>query len=175
MGLVFLTGMTGVGKTSVGNHLARRLGVPFVDLDDLIERAAAKPIAQIFPEDGESAFRDYESEALDVVAQMPDGVVALGAGALTREDNLMRVKESGRLVYLKTDVNTLLSRTVEWKSRPMVSGAESPDALRARLAELLNARHSGYERAHLTVTVDAHSQPDDVAMKIIERLALGGT
>src|SRR5512143_3726369 len=102
--------MPGVGKTTVGALLAGELKWRFVDLDEDIERRAGKTIPEIFAAEGETAFRDLESLALGEACDLAETVVALGAGALESDGNFDLVVSSGMLVYLRTDLDTLVER-----------------------------------------------------------------
>src|SRR5437870_1733616 len=108
---VFLIGYRGSGKTTVGRRLADRLWQPFVDADERIVRETGKSIREIFEQDGEEAFRDLESKVVRDLAQLSDHVVALGGGALGREENRRVLKEAGhKLIYLRCEPQELLRR-----------------------------------------------------------------
>lgn len=107
---IYLTGLRGTGKTSVGRVLAETLGLPLVDLDDRIEQAAGKSIREIFADGGETAFRDHESECLEQVAGGPPAIVALGGGAILRSQNRQRLAQTGLCVWLVADAQTLVGR-----------------------------------------------------------------
>lgn len=170
MGLIFITGMTGAGKTAVGEKLAGRLGVPFVDADREIERATGKTIAEIFAAGGESEFRDCEAVALSVAADLGDAVIALGAGALMDDQNFELVQESGQLVYLRADVNVLAKRLARAADRPLLRDARTPVQLKKRLQELLSLREPRYLTADVVIDVDART-PDEIAALLLLRLA----
>ena len=171
MGIIFLTGMTGSGKTVVGAELAAQLGVPFVDLDAEIASAAGRNISRIFEEDGEAYFRELESEALRrVLSKTRGAVIALGAGALEVEDNLNATKISGTLVYLKADLDTLVARLADGSNRPLLAGAASPHEIRRRLAQMLERREVGYLSAHIALDASAGRTPAEIAEAIAERL-----
>ena len=106
---IVLIGYRGCGKTSVGRKLADRLWQPFVDTDDLIvAKAGGKTIKDIFETGGEQAFRDLESEVVRDVAQLQEHVIALGGGALMREENRQLIKDAGfKVVYLKCEPHVL--------------------------------------------------------------------
>ena len=170
MGLIFITGMTGAGKTAVGEKLAGNLGVPFVDADREIERATGKTIAEIFAAGGESEFRDCEAVALSVAADLRDAVIALGAGALMDDQNFEMVQESGQLIYLRADVNVLAKRLARAADRPLLRDAHTPDQRKKRLHELLSLREPRYLTADVVLDVDART-PDEIAALLLLRLA----
>lgn len=106
-----LTGYRGSGKTTVGRLLAERLGRGFIDCDDLVVAAAGKSIRDIFAERGEAGFRDLEVEAVRQAAGLRGHVIALGGGALLREENRAAIAQAGhRVVYLRCEPVELLRR-----------------------------------------------------------------
>lgn len=108
---VILIGYRGSGKTTTGRKLADRLWLSFVDLDELIVKKAGKPIREIFADEGETHFREIESEALREALVKPDHVIALGGGAILRAENREAIKASGRkVVYLRCDAQMLHQR-----------------------------------------------------------------
>jgi shikimate kinase len=101
---IVLIGYRGCGKSTIGRRLADRLWQPFVDVDDLIVKSAGKDIKRIFDEDGEPAFRELESQAVQEVSKLSEHVIGLGGGTLGREDNRRALRESGhRIIYLKCE------------------------------------------------------------------------
>lgn len=108
---VILLGYRGSGKTSVGRKLADRLWQKFVDTDDLIVSAAGRTIKEIFEQSGEAPFRDLETEALKRACALPDHVIALGGGAILREENRKLIKDSSlKRIYLRCDPQELHKR-----------------------------------------------------------------
>jgi len=170
MGLIFITGMSGVGKTTVGEKLAAKLGVPFVDVDGEIERATSKSIAEIFAAGGEEEFRDCEAVALSVAAELPEAVIALGAGALMDDQNLELVQESGVLLYLRAKTEVLAKRLKRATDRPLLGDAKSSEELKKRLQKLLARREARYLTADMVMDVDAQT-PDEIVARLLPRLA----
>jgi shikimate kinase len=108
---VILLGYRGSRKTTVGRKLADRLWQQFVDTDDLIVKAAGKSIKEIFETAGEEQFRKLETEAVRTACALPDHVIALGGGAILREENRKLIKDSGlKRIYLRCDPAELLKR-----------------------------------------------------------------
>jgi shikimate kinase len=107
---VVLIGLRGTGKTSVARLLAERLGWPWFDSDERIEALAGKSIARIFAEDGEEAFRDWESRAIAELAAHDRAVLALGGGAVVREANRQAIRAAGTVVWLQASPETLWRR-----------------------------------------------------------------
>ncbi|ACG71441.1 Shikimate kinase [Anaeromyxobacter sp. K] len=152
-----LTGMMGSGKSTVAPLLARWLGRRLVRLDDEIVRAAGKPIARVFAEDGEGRFRALERAA---VAALPPGAVAdLGGGAFCDPHGAARLLATARVVFLDVSAQEAARRIGEDPARPLA----------ARWEALLARRLPLYRRAHLTVHVDGLT-PEAVARRVLESL-----
>jgi shikimate kinase len=147
-GNVFLVGMMGAGKTSVGRVLAKRLQKSFYDSDHVIEERTGVKIPVIFEIEGEAGFRVRESAVIDELTALRDIVLATGGGAVLSETNRDRLKTTGTVVYLRASVRDLLNRTRHDKNRPLLQAGDP----RARLSELYEIRDPLYrEVAHLTI------------------------
>ncbi len=172
---IYLTGFMGSGKSTLGRRLADRLGYDFVDLDRHIERAVGSTVQAIFADQGEEAFRRLEAEHLRTVSRADRVVIALGGGAVTREDNLRFAKEQGRLIYLRMTPRHLADRLeTRAASRPMLHEQGHPlsgAALRKRIAALLAQRESFYEQADIVLDVEMEPVDNNVsaAMKALEK------
>ena len=118
-GHVYLVGMPGSGKSTAGQALAEVLGLPFVDLDEQIERAAGSPVAEIFRDQGEPGFRALERDALERAAAGPPAVVACGGGVPLREDNRELMRSTGTVVALDVPVGRLWTRVAAGIPRPL--------------------------------------------------------
>jgi 3-dehydroquinate synthase len=162
---IFLYGPSGSGKSTVGKILAQQMGLSFVDLDTLIEEQAVMPIPQIMSEQGEPAFRDQETAALKQVIASETGLVALGGGALLRDENRALAESVGRVVFLQASLDTLLARLTADYERPLLVGD-----LRERLAGLLERRGEHYRSFPLRFDSDALT-PTQIAWQI--QIALG--
>jgi len=147
-GSIFLVGMMGAGKTSVGRVLAKRLQKSFYDSDQVIEDRTGVKIPVIFEIEGEAGFRARESTVIDELTELRDIVLATGGGAVLIETNRDRLRTRGTVVYLRATVRDLLNRTRHDKNRPLLQAADP----RARLTELYEMRDPLYrEVAHLIV------------------------
>jgi shikimate kinase len=153
-GNVFLIGMMGAGKTSVGRVLARRLGKTFHDSDHVIEERTGVKIPVIFEIEGEAGFRNREAAVIEELTALDDIVLATGGGAVLRESNRALLKSRGLVVYLRANVRDLLNRTRQDRNRPLLQTADP----RARLTELYETRDPLYrETAHLIIDTGSQS------------------
>jgi len=168
MGNIYLIGFMGVGKSTVGRDLAARLGRPFCDTDELVEKKAGLSIPEIFATLGEAGFRRLEAEVIGEVAKEEGLVVALGGGAPLQDGNWHRLKGSGRTVYLREAPEVLVARLADDGERPLLSSYEGKERL-ARIRELLAAREPRYLEADLVVDCRGRP-PEEIAAEILARL-----
>ncbi len=165
---IILVGFMGTGKSTVSRLLSERLSWESLDTDEEIVRMAGKPIPQIFAEDGEPAFRDWESEAVREALNGERRIVATGGGAVLREMNRQRMREGGWVVALTADKACLIRRvTAAAGSRPLLAG----DA-EARVTQLLETRRHAYDFAHAKVDTTDLS-PEGVAEALLQGLPEG--
>ncbi len=118
--IIYLVGMPGSGKSTVGPELARRLGVPFVELDSEIERAAGKTVREIFTEDGEVRFRELEAGALTEAASRDPSVVSCGGGVVLEPANRVTLRATGEVVFLSVPLEVLGERVMPAPDRPLI-------------------------------------------------------
>lgn len=138
---IFLVGMMGAGKTTIGRQLARQLGREFLDLDHELEARCGVRVSLIFDIEGEEGFRRRESALLQECAQRTDVVIATGGGAVLAEANRRCLREHGLVIYLRTRGDELYRRVARDRSRPLLQTADP----RARIADLLAQREPLYE------------------------------
>ncbi len=168
--IISLIGMPGCGKSTVGRQLARRLQVPFMDSDHVIEARIGCPIRQYFEREGEERFRDVESEVIDELTQAPDGVLSTGGGSVLRPLNRRHLHARGRVVYLKSTPEDLFRRLRHDRNRPLL---QVDDPL-ARLRDLYAARDPLYrETAHFVIETGRPSVATLVNM-IVMQIELDG-
>lgn len=163
MSHVFLVGFMGAGKSTVGNLVAQKLGMPFIDLDRVIETRSGRTISTIFAEDGEERFRELESAALLSLAPEPPSVVACGGGVVTRDANRSAIREMGTVVYLRVTVEEMLARVGDDPHRPLLAGSGGVLAATA----LLDARESLYSAVSDVVVDTVDRAPESVAEEIV--------
>ena len=144
------------GKSTVGPKVAGALAYDFADLDALIEQQAGQLIPFIFEEEGEAGFRRREAHQLRATAEQEEAVIALGGGALTKEDNLRFVLEHGTVVYLHASAEEIARRLERSRTeRPLLQDEQgrplSHTALQARIQQMLGQRLPSYRQAHITI------------------------
>ena len=162
---IALVGLSGVGKSSVGRRLATALGMPFRDADAEVEAAAGRPIAEIFEQYGEAAFRDGERRVIMRLLAEPPHVLATGGGAFMNPETRALIKEKAVSVWLKADIEVLARRVGRKESRPLLAGKDPIDVLAAQARD----RYPAYAEAD--VTVETGDTPHQTAVEaIIEAL-----
>ena len=132
---VFLVGMMGAGKTTVGRQLAKRLGKTFYDADREIEARTGVSVAVIFDIEGETGFRKREAEAIEQLTALDDIVLATGGGAVLDPRNREHLKSRGFVIYLHALPGVLWQRTRSDKSRPLLQGGDPRERLESLYAE----------------------------------------
>ena len=169
-GNIFLVGLMGAGKTSVGRLLARRLGKTFYDCDQEIERATGVRIPVIFEIEGEAGFRARERRMLGELARRSGVVLATGGGAVLAPENRALLKAHGTVVYLRASPHDLWQRTRHDRNRPLL---QSDDPM-ATLVRLYDERDALY-REVADLVVDTGSQSlSALAHRLEQRLAQTG-
>lgn len=148
---IILVGMMGVGKSSLGRRLAKRLALPFVDSDVEIERAAGQGITALFETYGETELRALERRVLQRLVAMPPQVIATGGDAFVDDETRALLRQSGMTIWLQAGLETLVSRIRRLEHRPLLQGAD----LRTTLPRLLSERSSQYAEANLSFDTDA--------------------
>ena len=162
---IVLVGMPGSGKSAVGRRLAARLELPFVDADEEIERAAGKPITDIFKDHGEPYFRDGERKVIARLLGAGPQVLATGGGALMAAETRDNIRRSGISVWLKAELPLLMRRVLKRNNRPLLEN--DPEGV---MRQLMEARYPIYATAD--ITVESRDLPHDTIVgEIIEALA----
>lgn len=161
---IFLIGMMGAGKSTIGRLLARRCGFEFIDCDRELETRSGVSIATIFELEGEESFRRREVALIDELTQRPRTVLATGGGAILSAENRSHLRNRGLVIYLRASVDEILRRTQKDRARPLL---QTPDR-RLRIAHLLAEREALYEEtAHVTVQSSA-GNPNRLVGRLLE-------
>ena len=160
---IVLVGLMGAGKSTVGKRLAKRLGLPFVDTDEEIERAADHSVSEIFARFGEASFRDGERRVIARLIEGPPKVIATGGGAFANEATRTLAKERAVTVWIDADIDVLVDRVARRGNRPLLVGKDP----RAVLAELAAKRRPYYAEAQ--IHVKSAPQPHESTVNAIIR------
>jgi len=162
-----LTGFMGCGKSSTGRILAGKLGLPFIDLDEAIEKIEGRSICEIFAAEGEEGFRSVELKTLrGVLASAPERglVLALGGGTVTTDDARELILSQTECIWLKTDIEKIIRNIgSHTESRPLFKDREKAEALYKK-------REPYYNMAHLCIDMSGKN-PERAAEEILLQLA----
>jgi shikimate kinase len=159
---IILAGFMGTGKTVVGRLLARRLGLPFVDMDQWMEEREGESVKVIFRRHGEFYFRQREREAVRELTRGPAKVIATGGGTVATVENRLRLKEYGVLFCLTASPEVILERVKTGEERPLLGEADP----KKRIIELLKIREESYRDSNHAIDTSALT-PEEVAEEII--------
>ena len=160
--IVYLVGMPGSGKSTVGEELAGRLGVPFIDLDVEIARREGRSITEIFEADGEARFRALEAKELLDASTHDPAVIACGGGVVLEPANRITLRNTGTCVFLDVPLDVLAARVQPDADRPLIRAAGD-------LERILAEREALY-REFAAHVVDGAGDPGEVADAIVEEL-----
>lgn len=163
---VVMVGLMGAGKSAIGRRVAQRLGLPFVDADAEIERAAGQTIEEIFTAHGEGYFRDGERRVIARLLGDPVHVLSTGGGAFMDPDTRRLIAERGISVWLRADLEVLLRRTARRGNRPLLKGRDPAEVL----AKLIELRYPVYAQADVTVE-STDGPPEVMVQRVIDALA----
>lgn len=164
---IFLIGMMGAGKTTVGHLLAQELGYSrFFDTDSLIEQLAkGQTINEIFATVGEETFREWETQVLAELSTYKKTVISTGGGIVLRQKNWSYLRH-GLIVWLDVSVELLIERLTADDTRPLLKDVD----LKKKLQTLLEQRQSLYNQADLRITVQPQETPEQVTKRILEAI-----
>jgi shikimate kinase len=154
-----LVGLMGAGKSCIGKRLAERLGLPFVDADSEIEKAAGCSIADIFEAHGEEAFRDGERRVIARLLSEGPQVLATGGGAYMDASTRKIIREKGLAIWLRADLDLLVKRTAKRTHRPLLNKGDPRQILR----DLIDKRHPVYAEAD--IVIDSMDGPPEETVK----------
>ena len=160
---IYLMGMMGSGKSTVGKTLSQQLGKPFIDLDLEIEQSTGKTISEIFENDGAEHFRNIESNQLQ---QHSDSIVACGGGIILKEENRVIIKENGKAILLTASIPELSNRLSASANRPLLTD----DNMEETLTKLWLERQLHYlSTADYTIETDGKT-PEKIIEEILNQL-----
>ena len=146
---VYLIGMPGSGKSTLGRQLSKALNLPFVDLDTEIEKREGKPVSEIFRAHGEVYFREVESKLLQSWATSPESfIMAVGGGSPCFNEGIGHIKNSGVSIFLDVSIDTLIRRVEGENHRPLLDAVDK----RQKLEQLRKERLAVYQQAHFRIT-----------------------
>ncbi|MGJ3250177.1 MAG: shikimate kinase [Elainellaceae cyanobacterium] len=163
---IYLIGMMGAGKSTVGRVIADALGYRFIDVDDVIEQVTHRAIAQIFSESGEEAFRDIEAQVLAELSAYPRLAIATGGGIVLRRQNWSYLHH-GIVVWLDAPVEVLYARLQGNTTRPLL---QTPNP-QQKLQDILHHRQSLYAQADVRVPISSNESPHLLANRILDAIA----
>lgn len=163
---IILIGYMGAGKTTLGKELAKRLSIPFYDLDWYIETRMRKKVPQIFEERGEEGFRQIEHNMLHEVAEFEDVVISCGGGTPCFFDNMDYMNRQGDVVYLKAEPDVLYAHLQMGKGvRPLLQG-KSKEELLDFITEQLAKREEYYLKANHILDINTMDNFDKVNITV---------
>lgn len=169
LNIVFV-GLPGSGKTTIGRHLARRLGLPFLDSDHVIEERLGCSIREYFAREGEDAFRDVEQQVLDDLSLSHHGVLSTGGGSVLREANRRHLHERGHVIYLRSSPEDVYRRLRHDTVRPLLQ-VEDP---MARLRSLYETRDPLYRQTAHFVLDTGRPSVATLVNKLVMQIELSG-
>ena len=166
---IFLTGYMGAGKTTLGKAFARKLNLPFVDLDWYMEERFHKTVGELFVERGEAGFRELEKNLLHEVGAFEDVVISTGGGAPCFFDNMDFMNRNGKTVFLNVHPDVLFRRLrVAKQQRPILQGKQD-DELKEFIIRALEKRTPFYSQAQYVFNADELEDRSQIE-KSVEKL-----
>ena len=164
-GHIWLLGLSGSGKSTVGPLLARLLNIPFHDTDEIILRSAQRSIPEIFSTEGEAGFRLRESQAIREIGNQPSAVIACGGGAILEPTNRDEMRKTGTRIYLRVPLEQLEKRLQHKQDRPLLARG----SLTSTLTHQLSQREAWYQESEIQIDAGPDS-PEELAQKIFQKL-----
>lgn len=163
---VYLIGLMGAGKSTVGKILAEAINWQFWDIDEAIETSSGKDISSIFETQGEKGFRDYETQALMETSGLDHAIIPCGGGIVTREENIQFLRDH-LTVWLDVSPEEAASRLEHSDNRPLLNGCQNT---LEKLRHILDSRQLAYEQAASIHMNTSGKKPEGIANEILEKL-----
>ncbi len=162
---ISIVGLMGVGKTTIGRRLAKKVGLPFYDSDEEIEKASGRSVKGLFQEYGEEEFRAGERRVIDRLLHGGPIILSTGGGAFIPDDTREILVSNSLTIWLKADFDTIMERVGRKNTRPLLDVPDPQGAMR----KLMDIRYPIYAQAHLTVMADGgtHFQTVERVMQAI--------
>jgi shikimate kinase len=166
---LYLIGMMGSGKTTIGRLLADRLSYQFFDTDGLIETITQQSVTQIFETTGESGFRQVETQVLSELSSYGRKLISTGGGIVTKPENWGHLR-TGVIVWLNVPAEVLCDRLALDTSRPILQAGD--EDLQTKLNGLIDARSALYAQADLHIEIGANDEPEEICDRILAALTV---
>ena len=168
---IYLYGLMGSGKSTIGKLLAERIQYEFIDLDDVIEKENHKTVKEIFESKGETVFRLKETEALISTLELRSHVISTGGGTPVSEINSQILEKAGISIYLKVSTSQLAQRLFpEMLKRPLLQGLSSVEEVHEFLKIMEKKRKKFYKKANFII--DANHSVENIVQEIISKLEI---
>ncbi|WP_047979928.1 shikimate kinase [Ornithinibacillus contaminans] len=165
---LYLIGFMGSGKTTLAKHISENFAIPYIDLDEAIEKRQGKKISVIFHEEGEAAFRKYETSALKEIAN--ETIIATGGGVVEKEANIQWMKQTGIIIYIKTSLSEISRRLMDDTTRPLWKNGANHER-----EALYNRRKSMYASCADIVIDGTHLSLEKQAIQLLNLSGIKGS
>ena len=163
---VYLVGLMGSGKTSIGKILAKRMSMDFIDLDNEIIKDEKSSISEIFDKFGEKKFRHLENEKLLSTMKFDNYVISTGGGIIMNQDNVKIMKENGCIIHLDIDLKTQLLRIKNKKNRPLLNRGNEEKIL----SKMRKERDHIYKRIAVVTINTSNKKRNDIVTEMVEAI-----
>ena len=163
---IYLIGMMGCGKSTIGPLLAAQLGYNFLDTDTTIEKLVSQSIPELFQTVGEPEFRKIETQVLAEVSAYVRLIVATGGGIAIEPENWNHLHQ-GLVIWLDPSVDLLVQRLQDDTTRPLLA---TPEELQPKLERILSERRHRYAEADIQISLDRHLAPEEIVDRILTKI-----